>query len=115
MSFETHQPNASSAIRLCHTSCDLFDVGTLQSYLTTVRGWLDDNPYEVIFISMGNNNDQSTRIPASEYVAPFQNAGLARYLWTPPAAIMNLTEWPTLAEMILKNQRVVVNYLPEKK
>ncbi|KAH7083275.1 PLC-like phosphodiesterase [Paraphoma chrysanthemicola] len=108
LQFETHKPNASSAIRLCHTSCDLLDVGTLQSYLTTVRGWLESHPYEVIAIMMGNNNDQSTRIPASEYVVPFQEAGLTRYLWTPPAPTLNLTEWPTLAEMILKNERVVV-------
>jgi hypothetical protein len=86
----------------------LLDVGTLQSYLTTVRGWLDSHPYEVIAIMMGNNNGQSTRIPVTEYIAPFHEAGLTRYIWTPPAATLNLTEWPTLAEMILKNKRVVV-------
>ncbi|KAH7093006.1 PLC-like phosphodiesterase [Paraphoma chrysanthemicola] len=94
LQFETHKPNESSAIRLCHTSCDLLD--------------LESHPYEVIAIMMGNNNDQKTRIPASDYVIPFQEAGLIRYLWTPPAPTLNLTEWPTLAEMILKNERVVV-------
>ncbi|KAF2036727.1 PLC-like phosphodiesterase [Setomelanomma holmii] len=108
LQFETQKPNASSAIRLCHTSCDLLDVGTLQSYLTTVRGWLDSHPYEVIAIMMGNNNGQSTRILVSEYVAPFENAGLSKYLWTPPSSSLNITEWPSLAEMILRNERVVV-------
>ncbi|KZM27901.1 phosphoric diester hydrolase [Ascochyta rabiei] len=108
LQFETHKPNASSPIRLCHTSCDLLDVGTLQSYLTIVKGWLDDHPYEVISITMGNNNGQSIRNPATDYVEPFQNSGIIEYVWTPPARSLNLTDWPTLSEMILKNNRVVV-------
>lgn len=106
--FETQKPNASSEIRLCHTSCDILDVGTLQSYLSTVKGWLDNNPYEVIAIIMGNNNGQSTRIPVKDYVQPFQQAGLQHYLWTPPSSSLNLTGWPTIGEMILRNKRVVV-------
>jgi hypothetical protein len=106
--FETQKPNASSEIRLCHTSCDILDVGTLQSYLSTVKGWLDDNPYEVIAIIMGNNNGQSTRIPVTDYVQPFQQAGMQKYLWTPPSSNLNLTGWPTLGEMVLRNKRVVV-------
>ncbi len=105
--FETQKPNASSAIRLCHTSCDLLDVGTLENYLTTVKGWLDDNPYEVIAIMMGNNNGQDTKIAATEYVEPFQNSGILEYIWTPSARNLNLNEWPTLSEMILRNERVV--------
>jgi hypothetical protein len=106
--FETQKPTATSGIRLCHTSCDLLDIGTLESYLRTVRGWLDSHPYEVIAIMMGNNNGQKDRIPVSEYVAPFQQAGMMKYLWTPPSLAMNLSEWPTLGEMILRNKRVVV-------
>lgn len=108
MQFETQKPNSSSAIRLCHTSCDLLDAGTLESYLTTVKGWLDDNPYEVIQIVMGNNNGQSERNAATDYVEPFQNSGILEYIWTPSARSLNLTEWPTLSEMILRNERVVV-------
>jgi hypothetical protein len=106
--FETQKPNASSAIRLCHTSCDLLDVGTLESYLSTVKGWLDTHPYEVIAIIMGNNNGQDTRIPATDYIQPFQDAGITEYLWTPSSSTLNLTQWPTLAEMILTRKRVVV-------
>jgi hypothetical protein len=108
LQFETQKPNASSAIRLCHTSCNLLDVGTLESYLATVKGWLDQHPYEVIAIIMGNNNGQDTRIPVTDYVIPFQDSGIMEYLWTPPSASLNLTDWPTLAEMIIRNQRVVV-------
>lgn len=108
MSFETQKPNDTSGVRLCHTSCNLLDVGTLDAYLTTVREWLDAHPYEVISIQMGNNNGQSTRIPVSDYVASFENAGIMKYVYTPSARAMNLTDWPTLGEMILRNQRVVV-------
>ncbi|KAF2628683.1 PLC-like phosphodiesterase [Macroventuria anomochaeta] len=108
LQFETQRPNSSSAIRLCHTSCDLLDAGTLESYLTTVREWLGDHPYEVISIIMGNNNGQDTRNAATDYIEPFQNSGILEYVWTPSARNLNLTEWPTLSEMILKNERVVV-------
>lgn len=108
LQFETQKPNPSSPIRLCHTSCDLLDVGTLEAYLTTVRGWLENNPYEVIAIMMGNNNGQDTKNAATDYIEPFQNAGMLDYVWTPSARSLNLTEWPTLSEMILKNERVVV-------
>ncbi|KAL1801639.1 hypothetical protein ACET3X_001981 [Alternaria dauci] len=108
LQFETQKPNASSAIRLCHTSCNLLDVGTLESYLATVKGWLASHPYEVIAIMMGNNNGQDTKIPATDYVAPFRDSGIMEYVWTPPSATLNLTEWPTLAEMIIRNKRVVV-------
>jgi hypothetical protein len=106
--FETQKPNASSEIRLCHTSCDILDVGTLESYLTTVRAWLDSNPYEVIAIMMGNNNGQTYRNPAPDYIAPFEQSGMMKYVWTPPSTSMNITDWPTVGEMILKNKRVVV-------
>ena len=108
MQFETQKPNETSAIRLCHTSCNLLDVGTLESYLATVKGWLDQNPFEVIAIMMGNNNGQDTRNPATDYIAPFQSSGIMEYIWTPPSASLNLTDWPTLAEMIIRNKRVVV-------
>jgi hypothetical protein len=85
----------------------LLDVGTLESYLATVKGWLDDNPYEVIAIMMGNNNDQDSRNPATAYIQPFQDSGMLQYVWTPPARSLNLTQWPTLSEMILRNERVV--------
>lgn len=107
MQFETQKPDGSSEIRLCHTSCDILDVGTLEDYLTTVKGWLDDHPYEVIAIMMGNNNGQDHFNPATDYIEPFQNSGILEYIWTPPARSLNLTDWPTLSEMILRNERVV--------
>jgi hypothetical protein len=103
--FETHYPNATAGLHLCHTSCNLLDAGPLETYLQTVATWLETNPYEVIAIMMGNDN----RVPPSTYIAPFENAGLLPYLYTPPTPSLTLAEWPTLAEMILQNQRVVVS------
>lgn len=81
-------------------------------YLTTVKGWLTANPYEVIAIMMGNDD----RVSPSTYVEPFQNAGLLPYVYTPSRSNMTLSEWPTLSEMILRNQRVIVmlDYLANK-
>lgn len=104
MQFETHYPNATAGLHLCHTSCSLLDVGTLEAYLTTVQGWLAENPYEVIAIIMGNSN----RVPPTTYIEPFQNSGLLPYLYTPRKPNATLDDWPTLAEMILLNKRVVV-------
>jgi hypothetical protein len=72
-----------------------------------VKGWLDDNPYEVIAIIMGNNNGHDTRNAATDYIAPFRDSGILEYIWTPSAPNLDLNDWPTLAEMILKNERVV--------
>jgi len=102
LQFETHMPN--NTIRLCHTSCTLLDAGTLEAYLVAVVQWLEKNPYEVITIMMGNDD----RVNPEKYVAPFTNSGILRYLYTPPQDPMPLSTWPTLAEMILTQKRVVV-------
>lgn len=104
LQFETHKPNSSSPMMLCHTSCDLLNVGPLEDYLVTVRTWLDKNRYEVITIMVGNEDF----VDASNYIAPFQNSGMIDYLYVPDAVPMGLDGWPTLGEMILTNKRVVV-------
>jgi hypothetical protein len=57
---------------------------------------------------MGNNNGKDIRIPVTDYVGPFQDSRIIDYLWTPPSPSLNLTDWPTLAELIIRNKRVVV-------
>jgi hypothetical protein len=100
--FETHYVN--NTLRLCHTSCDLLDVGPLQDYLQTVAVWLQSNPFEVIAIMMGND----ARVAPTTYIEPFQNAGLIDQIWVPPTSNLTLDQWPTLAEMIIQNKRIVV-------
>jgi len=104
LQFQVHKPNATSALMLCHTSCDLLNAGTLVSYLTTVREWLDSNPYDVITILMGN----SDVLAPGNFTDAVYNSGINRYLYTPPTVPMTLSQWPTLAEMILTQHRVVL-------
>lgn len=108
LQFQTQRPDSSGPIRLCHTSCDILDAGTLEDYLATVKGWLDANPYEVIGIIMGNNNGQSTRIPITDFITPFRDSGMLDYVWTPTTRYLNITQWPTLGELIIRNKRVIV-------
>ena len=54
-------------------------------------------------IMMGNADG----VPATAYVGPFQQSGLMPYLYTPTNRNMNISQWPTMGEMIRRNQRVV--------
>ncbi|KAL2000485.1 hypothetical protein VTN02DRAFT_2995 [Thermoascus thermophilus] len=102
LQFQTHWVN--DTLYLCHTSCDILNVGTLEKYLTTVTQWLQQNPYDVITILMGN----SDLINPGNYTAPIERSGLINYVYTPPKIPMGLDDWPTLSSMILSGKRVVV-------
>lgn len=101
LQFQVHDQNGT--LQLCHSSCDLLNAGTLQAYLTTVFEWMQRNPYDVITILMGNYDV----LDAQRFVEPVQNSGLLKYAYTPPKSPMALDDWPTLGEMILRQQRVV--------
>ncbi|KAF2461259.1 PLC-like phosphodiesterase [Lineolata rhizophorae] len=87
----------------CHTSCDLLNAGPMEDYLTTVADWVKTHPYDVITILLGNHD----QVDVSLFTGPIQNAGLSRYLYTPPQIPMGLDDWPTLSDMILTQKRVV--------
>lgn len=38
--------NSNSQWRLCHTSCELLDVGLLSDWLGSIKTWMDQNPDE---------------------------------------------------------------------
>lgn len=42
------------------------------------------------------------------YVPYIESTGILDYIYTPPLVPMTLNDWPTLAEMILKTERVVM-------
>lgn len=100
--FQTHLENGT--VYLCHTRCDILNVGTLEDYLSTVTKWLRDNPYDIVTILMGNNDV----INPHNYTAPVVNSGLIDFVYTAPTLPMRVDQWPTLAEMIFSNQRAVV-------
>ena len=104
LQFQVHKPNSTSPLLLCHSSCDLLNAGTLVDYLTRVREWMDQNPYDVVTILMGN----SDVLAPSNFTDPVYNSGLNRYLYTPPTVPMALNTWPTLGDMIIRQTRLVM-------
>lgn len=90
----------------CHTSCDILDAGPITDWLTQVREWIEDsnNRYEVVTILLGNGNYSQP----DKYAPYIEQTGLTNYVYTPPVVPMNLTDWPTLGEMIISNKRVVM-------
>ncbi|KAH0836122.1 hypothetical protein FOPE_04337 [Fonsecaea pedrosoi] len=102
LQFQAHLEDGT--MYLCHTSCELLNAGTLQDYLSTVTKWLRKHPYDVITILMGNYDV----VAPQNFTAPVVNSGLIDFVYTPPTQPMPLDSWPTLAEMIFRNQRAVV-------
>jgi hypothetical protein len=85
-------------VYLCHTICG-FGATRATDALRDVRDFLDEHPREVLLISV------------EDYVRPrdvagvFERSGLARHVWRGP---LGPRRFPTLREMIDKDQRVVV-------
>ena len=81
---------------LCHGFCELG--GTpLESVLDDIHDFLVANPGEVLVII---NEDYVT---PKDFVAAVEKAGLGELAYAPPAS----GAWPTLRQMIDRNQRVV--------
>ncbi|KAI0394068.1 PLC-like phosphodiesterase [Xylariaceae sp. FL0594] len=97
-------PTNGTEPHFCHTACDVLDAGPITDWLTTVKDWVAQHPYDVVTILLGNGNYS---LP-SMYVPYIEKSGILRYVYTPPYVPMNLTSWPTLTEMILSGQRVVI-------
>jgi len=90
-------------VELCHTSCLLFDGGSLLNYLKTVKTWLDANPNEVLTILVTNGDN----IPVNKFWGPdFVTAGLSNSTYIPTGP--GLSSWPTLGSMIDSGKRLVV-------
>ncbi|KAF3405140.1 putative secreted protein [Talaromyces pinophilus] len=102
LQFQVHFQN--DTLYLCHTSCDLLNAGTLQDYLTTVTKWLNNNPYEVITILMGNYD----LVSVGNFTDSIVNSGLSKYAYQPPKIPMGLDDWPVLSELILTQKRAII-------
>ncbi|KAI0885548.1 PLC-like phosphodiesterase [Annulohypoxylon maeteangense] len=97
-------PTGGSEPHFCHTSCDILDAGPITDWLGKVKTWVAAHPYDVITILLGNGNYS---VP-SLYVPYIEQTGILRYIYTPSVAPMTLDDWPTLSEMVLRGQRVVM-------
>ncbi|KAF9056920.1 PLC-like phosphodiesterase [Rhodocollybia butyracea] len=84
--------------------CLLFDGGTVEAYLTTVKTWLDANPDEVLTFLFTNGDGLSI----SETWAPaFVAAGIDTVSYIPPINPMTRSDWPTLGDLISADTRVI--------
>lgn len=104
---QTHKDlRDSSTLDLCHTSCLLLDVGPLQSYLGTVKTWLDANTHEVLTLLLVNGDG----VDISLFDKAFTNSGIKHYAYVPPSSPSTLAidAWPTLQQLITAGTRLVV-------
>lgn len=97
-------PTNGTEPHFCHTSCDILDAGPIYDWLTTVREWVDDHPYDVVTILLGNGNYSD----ASMYKPFIERSGIQKYAYVPPLLPMKLNDWPTLEELILRGKRVIM-------
>lgn len=89
----------SGTIEMCHTTCDYLDAGSLESWLTIIREWMDNNVDDVVTLVIVNSDGFN----ASDFGPVFENAGMDKYGYTPTST----TSWPTLSDMISANTRLV--------
>ncbi|KAJ2775881.1 hypothetical protein IWQ57_000038 [Coemansia nantahalensis] len=95
------------SVHLCHGSCDYIDKGKLVDALVVIREFLDANPREVVTLIVENVSGFS----AQDLRPSFEAAGASKYAFVPefsPSPAQNGYPWPTLSQMIDKNQRLVV-------
>ncbi|KAH6655878.1 PLC-like phosphodiesterase [Truncatella angustata] len=98
---QTHDKDG--AVQLCHTECGLEDAGTLQSYLSTIKTWLDGNTNEVVTLLLTNGD----AIDLSKFSDAFKASGLDTYTYA-PTADLSLADWPTLGEIVASKKRLIV-------
>jgi len=108
---QAHMVNGT--LHFCHTSCDLLDEGTVEDYLRQVTTWVEQHPFDVVTIIFGNydwadkDSDGNSLVTAADFDVPVRSSGLYDYVYQPPKTAMTIDDWPTLAEMILSQKRVV--------
>ncbi|KAK0118500.1 hypothetical protein ONS95_007391 [Cadophora gregata] len=97
---QVHDSNGT--LQLCHSSCSLLDGGTLESWLSKIKIWMDANPNEVVSIILVNSDS----FKVSEFGTVFQASGISTYGYT-PASRSAMATWPTLQTLITANTRLV--------
>jgi hypothetical protein len=102
LQFQVH--NLNGTMQLCHSSCDMLNVGTLEDYLTDVTDWMKQHPYDVVTILIGNYD----YVDPGNFTAPIENSGLMDLVFTPPMIPMGLDDWPSLGTIILSGKRALV-------
>lgn len=93
-------------LELCHTSCFLEDAGTLESFLNTIKDWLDSNTNEVVTLLLTNGDS----VDIAEFADTFSGSGLEDYAFVPSSSpdTLSIDKWPTLGELVSSGKRLVV-------
>ncbi|KAG7109571.1 putative secreted protein like [Verticillium longisporum] len=66
----------------CHTSCDLLDAGPITDWLTEVKDWVEEHPFDVITILLGNGGyGDVAYAPAEMYVPWIESTGILQFPW----------------------------------
>jgi hypothetical protein len=92
---DTHEYHGTAW--LCHEFCEL-GREPLVDALAKIRAFMDANPHEVLaFVVQNGISNQATE-------EAFVASGLVRYLYAHPAG----APWPTLREMIERDERLLV-------
>ena len=101
---QTHFVN--NTVFYCHTSCNLLNAGTAESYFANITKWLNENENRrnVVTLLIGNSDFR----PVTDYVMPLEASGLSELAYKPTKIPMALSDWPTLSDMIILNNRVVI-------
>lgn len=120
----TQLHNNNGAIHLCHSSCDLLDAGTLESWLSEIKTWLDSNPnegethYSIPYLYIIDKTDQSAALvitvllvnsddfDATDLNSAFEAADIVKYAYT-PSSTSAMATWPTLHELISLGTRMM--------
>lgn len=106
LSAQVHKKNDTTGQdqwHLCHSDCDLLDAGTLESWLSEIKTWMDANTNDVVTVLIVNSDDAS----AADIGAQFQSSGIDKYAYTPPSASSIPQTWPTLQSLISNNTRLM--------
>jgi len=75
----------------------------LQTYLTTVKSWLDANPNDVLSLLIVNNDNF---LPPA-YDSVFKAVGLDSMAYAPSSASLTTDNWPTLGTLIDSSKRLL--------
>jgi hypothetical protein len=102
---QTHDDDRG-VLSMCHTSCRLENAGSLESYLDTVKDWLDANPNEVVTLLITNGD----RADMSRFDEAFIASGAKDIVYIPSTSPrwLPMNSWPTLGEFIDSGKRLIV-------
>lgn len=101
-----HSIEDSRVLELCHTSCFLENAGTLESFLVTLKTWLDANPNDVVTLLLTNGDS----VDIIEFADAFSKSGITSYAFVPSSSPqpLSINKWPTIGDLISSGKRLVV-------